>query len=126
MSARGIQGSENAHLDLLGFCDRVMAKTTTAVTSSKCPIQLKMPFPVHMLDTPYWDSVDKTIPIMTLWQSSREAGNIIKILSERVAKINLNKFHRYEEAGLDQDTLQDTIEDLHKLSENYESASDAM
>ena len=126
VSARGIQGSENGHLDFLGFYDRVMAKTTTAVTSSKCPIQLKMPFPVHMLDTPYWDAVDKTIPIMTLWQSSKEAGNIIKILSERVAKINLNKFHRYEEAGLDQDTLQDTIEDLHKLSENYESASDAM
>ena len=126
VSVRGINGSENGHLDFLSYFDRVMTKTASAVTTSKCPVQLKMPFPVHMIGTPYWDPVDKTIPIMTLWQSSREAGNIIKILSERVAKINLSKFHRYEEAGLDQDTLMDTIEDLHKLSENYEPTSDAM
>ena len=38
VSSRGIFGSEAPNMDFLGYFDRVMNKTTTAVTTSRCEL----------------------------------------------------------------------------------------
>ena len=41
-------------------------------------------------------------------------------------RIKLQKLHRFTEAGLDEDSLQETIEELHTLSDCYQANSDAI
>ena len=41
-------------------------------------------------------------------------------------RIKLQKLHRFTEAGLDEDSLQETIEGLHTLSDCYQANSDAI
>lgn len=118
-SFRGAPPSGVSSLELLAYFDRVMPKTATAVTTSKCPLQVGAPFPSHIIDSANWDKVDKTVPVLTLWQSSQESGQIVQALAERSSKINLNKLHRFQEAGLDQDSLKESIEDLRKQADCY-------
>lgn len=122
VSTRGIAQS---NLELLGYFDTVMPRVKTAVTSSQCPVLVGSPFPSHAFDSPYWDSIDKSVAVMSMWQSSRDSGNIVKSLAERSAKINLSKFHRFQEAGLDTDLFNEVREDLYNQSQTYEASSDA-
>ena len=41
-------------------------------------------------------------------------------------RIKLQKLHRFTEAGLDEDSLQEMIEGLHSLSDCYQANSDAI
>lgn len=106
--------------------DQLFPKTLTAMTASRCPIQVGAPYPAHIFSpSSLEDSVEKTLPALTLWQSSRESGNIIQALVDRCAKINLNKLHKFQDAGLDQDGLLEVIEALSSLSDCYKEPSDA-
>ena len=92
----------------------------------RSPIQIGAPFPSHMVDSPYWDTSSKTLPLLSLWQSSRDSGKMASILAERSKRINLNKLHRFQDAGLDEDSLKESIEDLYKLSDCYVEPTDAI
>jgi len=126
VSSRGILGSEAANMDFLGYFDRIMHKTATAVTTSRCPVPVGWPFPNHLSNSSYWNHTDKTLPMVSLWQSSKNSGNIVSSLAERCSRIKLQKLHRFTEAGLDEDSLQETIEGLHTLSDCYQANSDAI
>jgi len=125
VSTRGILGSEAANMDFLGYFDRVMNKTATAVTTSRCPVTVGSPFPHHLWNSPFWNASEKTLPMVSLWRSSKNSGNLVKSMVERCSKIKLSKLHRFQESGLDDDTLQETIESLHALSDCYQPSSDA-
>jgi len=60
------------------------------------------------------------VPVLTSLQSSSAVGFAMKSLAERCGKINLNKLHRFQEAGLDNDELIETTEGLINLYECYE------
>ena len=113
------------HLDFLCYFDEVMPKTATAVTMSRNPVQVDRPYP-SLFKTLIGDGNAKICPSLTLWQSSRNSGKIVKNLAERTAKVNLHKMHRFEESGLEQDELTAVIEDLITLSECYDKPSDAI
>ena len=125
-SIRGGLGSENPSLDFLAFFDRIMPKTASAVTLSQCPVPIGAPYPSHIIDAPFWQPSEKEISLMTLWQSSRNSGQILRELTKRTSKVNLAKLHRFQEGGLDQDSLTEILENLHKASECYEPTSDAI
>ena len=59
------------------------------------------------------------VPVLTSWQSSNGAGLLVKSLAERSGKINLNKLHRFKDAGLENDELLETTESLASLFECY-------
>ena len=61
-----------------------------------------------------------SIPVLTSLQSSGAVGLAVKSLAERSGKINLNKLHRFQDAGLENDELLETIEGLTNLYESYE------
>jgi len=126
VSSRGVLGSEAVNIDFLGYFDRTMNGTATAVTTSRCPIPIGPPFPNHLLNSSYWDQCDKTLPMVSLWQSSKNSGNLVKSLVERCSRIKLHKLHRFTEAGLDEDTFQETLEGLHAFSECYQANSDVI
>lgn len=48
----------------------------------------------------------------------------VKALAERSAKINLNKLHRFQDAGLENDELLETTESLLSLYECYKPQND--
>ena len=57
---------------------------------------------------------------LTSWQSSTDGvGMMVKSLAERTSKINLNKLHRFQDAGLENDELIETTESLQSLYECY-------
>ena len=57
---------------------------------------------------------------LTSWQSSTVGvGMMVKSLAERTSKINLNKLHRFQDAGLENDELIETTESLQSLYECY-------
>ena len=47
-------------------------------------------------------------------------GLAIKNIASRCGKINLNKLHRFRDAGLENDELLETTEELLSLYECYE------
>lgn len=57
--------------------------------------------------------------VATSWQSARSTGSLVGKTTERLARINLRKFHRFVEAGLEQDDLAEVIEDLKSLENCY-------
>ena len=60
------------------------------------------------------------VSALTSWQSSTDGvGMTVKSLAERSAKINLNKLHRFQEAGLENDELVEITESLQSLYECY-------
>lgn len=120
VSARGLPGNEN-HLNLLGYYDDNMSMTKTAVTCAANPCQVDKPFPSEMFEKDL-----KTMPVLTTWQSSRGAGGIVFHLAERMSKIKLQKVHKFEEAGLEQEDLTAATEDLRQLYDCYRKQSDAM
>ncbi len=112
-------------MDFLGFYDRAFPNTATAVTISKTAAQVGRPYP-EFFKTPVGANPEmKTTSTLTSWQSSKKSGKIARCLADRSAKVNLNKMHRFEEAGLEQDELTEVVEDLVRLAENYEPSSDA-
>ena len=60
------------------------------------------------------------VPVLTSLQSSQEMGSAIKNIAGRCGKINLNKLHRFRDAGLENDELLETTEELISLYECYE------
>ena len=57
---------------------------------------------------------------MTSVQSSNGMGLALKNIAVRCGKINLNKLHRFRDAGLENDELLETTEELTNLYECYE------
>lgn len=121
------RGRQDPKLSIMEMLDQSFPKTLSAMTTSKCAMQVGAPYPSHMFSPISWSdpTEKKTIPTVTLWQSSRGSGNILQSLVDRCARINLNKLHKFQDAGLDQDGLLETIEDLSTLSDCYKNPSDA-
>ena len=61
-----------------------------------------------------------SVPVLTSLQSSNGVGIALNSLAQRCKKINLNKLHRFQEAGLESDELLETTEELVNLYECYE------
>ena len=59
------------------------------------------------------------IPALASLQSSKSVGSMIKSLAERCRKINLNKLHRFQDAGLENDELLESTESLNNLYECF-------
>jgi hypothetical protein len=59
------------------------------------------------------------IPALSSLQSSKSVGLMIKSLAERCRKINLNKLHRFQDAGLENDELLESTESLNNLYECF-------
>merc|ERR1711890_129743 len=108
----------------------VMPKSITSIDTS---LPTGCPFP-HIFDKSRISSngflVDDTtensgngvnsVPVLTSLQSSHEMGLAIKNIASRCGKINLNKLHRFRDAGLENDELLETTEELISLYECYE------
>ena len=63
-------------------------------------------------------------PVLASIQSSRSVGLSVKSLADRCGKVNLNKLHRFQDAGLENDELLETTEELINLCECYEENDD--
>lgn len=63
-------------------------------------------------------------PVLASIQSSRAVGLSVKSLADRCGKVNLNKLHRFQDAGLENDELLETTEELINLCECYEENDD--
>ncbi len=48
---------------------------------------------------------------------------MVSKMSERMSKLNLNKLHRFQEAGLEADDVVEVLEDLYTLAKCYEPDS---
>merc|ERR1712150_32173 len=59
-------------------------------------------------------------PVLASLQSSSAVGLSVKSVADRCGKINLNKLHRFQDAGLENDELLETTEELVNLYECYE------
>ncbi len=114
------------------YFNRSFPSTATGITVNESTCGLAMPFPSKMFDHTLFSSNGHrltssqgsgtgvtSIPSMTLWQSSEGAGNHCKILYERGRRINLGRFHKFKEAGLEEDEFAEVIEGLARLSECY-------
>ena len=49
------------------------------------------PFPHHLWNSPFWNTSEKTLPMVSLWRSSKNSGNLVKSMVERCSKIKLSK-----------------------------------
>ena len=109
--------------------------TGASVTHSPCPTG--MPFP-HLFgpqvdadgrvgsnkeERPSYMGVKET-SVATAWQCSEGAGQHCRSLADRAGRVKLGKLHRFTEAGLEEDELRETVENLHQLADCY-SESDA-
>jgi len=65
------------------------------------------------------------VAALAAWQSSKGAGEHCSSLEKRAAKVNLNKFHRFMEAGLEEDDYKECLETLAELADCY-TESDIM
>jgi len=134
INSRGITGSNSANLDFLEFYSRTMPTTLTNVINSETAVQVGLPFPNHTIGSSfwkpdeniYWDSVGKTMPTLTSWNSNPTSGDIVKVISERARKVKLAKMHRFQDAGLEQDDYDSMIESLTSLSECYNNPTDVI
>lgn len=114
----------------IGKRQRVIPKSITSVDTS---LPTGCPFP-HIFDKTkisssgflLEDTADNSargvnsVPVLTSLQSSHEMGLSIKNIAGRCGKINLNKLHRFRDAGLENDELLETTEELINLYECYE------
>jgi len=60
------------------------------------------------------------VPILASLQSSNAVCLSVKSLAERCKKLNLNKLHRFQDAGLENDELLEATEELVNLYECYD------
>ena len=56
---------------------------------------------------------------MTCMQTSKGAGDHIQTLVQRGRKINLRKFHKFIEAGLEEEEFTEILEDLERVGDCY-------
>ena len=122
---------------MLAFYDRHWPNRAFGVTSAASALPLDTPPFPGIFDTEKLNEkghlkadtegkVDKvsSVPMMTSWQSSKAVGEALRPLAQRMAKINLHKMHRFEEAGLEEDELREVVEDLTALYQCYQSDTD--
>lgn len=101
---------------------------TRSLFSIQSPLPLKCPFP-KIFDAGklgQWKSAGTGagggggVSSMAIWHSSeRGIGQSVKSWAARAAKINLNKLPKFQDCGLEQDSLLQTVEELTQLSECY-------
>lgn len=56
---------------------------------------------------------------MTLWQSSKNCGQMLRQLHEQGVKMNIRKYHKFGEAGTEEDEFKESLEHLATASDSY-------
>ena len=96
---------------------------TRSVFSIQSPLPLDPPFPLQIFDLAGKGppgGVGRKSSSMAIWQSSeRGVGQSVKSWAARASKINLNKLPKFQDCGLEQDSLVQAVEELTQLSECY-------
>ena len=62
--------------------------------------------------------------MMTSLQCTQSVGDLLNKLHDYSSRLNISKFHKYLEAGLEVDEYNETLITLKALAENYEDNSD--
>lgn len=115
------------------YFDLNYPRTMTGLSFSSSRLPVSKPYP-HIfkpeIDTNgYIDSenprsknqtVDK-VSNVTILQSSAETGKFVESFSSRGQKINLNRFHRFKETGLETDEFNEVMESLKNLCDCYDN-----
>ncbi len=64
------------------------------------------------------------VPVMTSLQCTQSVGDLLTKLHDYSSRLNIAKFHKYLEAGLEADEFKETLDSLKTLAENYEDNRD--
>eukprot|EP00095_Tigriopus_kingsejongensis_P009981 maker-scaffold17_size721972-snap-gene-6.24 protein:Tk09981 transcript:maker-scaffold17_size721972-snap-gene-6.24-mRNA-1 annotation:"unknown" len=64
-----------------------------------------------------------SVPALVTWQSSQDCQEYLKRMCDRVAKINIHKLHRFETSGCEASVLEESMEKVLALKENYQPPS---
>ena len=87
------------------------------MTSSPAYIKLGEYFPEEIFER---NRIIKDISASTVWKASlRESGSYVKTLSDAAQKVNLNRMHKFVEAGLEKDDFDEVKERLSSLYDSY-------
>jgi hypothetical protein len=89
------------------------------ITSAESALPVAIPYPKILSALPDGEEV----AALTAWTATRSSGGMIRKMADRVAKLNLNKLHRFREAGLEADDVADFLEDLDTMAKCYEPSS---
>ncbi len=92
-------------------------ETKVGVTSAVAGCPISAPYPKIFTDP---NQQNSPLPILTSWNSSKGSGTMLRKMSERVTRINLNKLFRFKEAGLEADDLNEVLEDLDVAAKCFE------
>ena len=71
-------------------------------------------------------SAVEEIPIMTSLQSTNDVLPHINSMLTEVNKLNIKKFHRFLDAGLEEDDYKETLNNLESLQNCYIDNSDML
>ena len=61
---------------------------------------------------------------MTSLQSTSSVGNLINNLHQHASSLDVNKFHKFTEAGLEADEFKESLDSLKSLAHNYKELTD--
>ena len=112
--------TDNLNQALLCHFSQHWPQTKVGVTSAVTGCPISAPYPKIFTDP---NQQNSSLPILTSWNSSKGSGTMLRKMSDRVTRINLNKLHRFEEAGLEADDLAEVLEDLDSAAKCYEPDS---
>ena len=66
------------------------------------------------------DKRQKEMSAKSLWKASlNESGSYVKTLSDAAKRVDLNRMHKFTEAGLEKDDFNEVVENLSSLYDRY-------
>ena len=63
---------------------------------------------------------------MTSLQSTSSAGNLLQHLLEETDRLDIKKFHKFMDAGMEEDDFKETLNSLRTIRQIYEQAAGDM
>lgn len=65
-----------------------------------------------------------SVPVITCLQSTQNVKPLLDHLVEESSKLDLRKYHKFLDSGLEEDEYRESVENLKLLGQCYESSSD--
>lgn len=127
--------------EAFGKCDTIeellqvyLVETTSTSLNAVChlqqPLKISAPFPnifqhnvsaggfIQEAKRPMPTQVE-SVPVFSSLQSTATSGNILEVLLSETAKLNIRKYHRFLESGLEQDDYVEIRENLQTVQDGY-------
>lgn len=75
---------------------------------------------------PFLDTAVESIPVLGALCSSSSLNQTLGDLARELARLDLRRWASFMDAGVEQDDLQETLQELHNLAQCYQGGDNLM